>query len=105
MSASRTQWDDSEELLLRQVFSEMPEAALHQIWQAFDRQNYQQRTKNAVKAKIKDLKLSVERGQQAYPVESAVLRGKGHDEVALSTPSEEQRSNPSRHCFQVSFLA
>jgi hypothetical protein len=82
----------------------MPGATLNQIWEAFDRQNYQKRTKLAVKAKIKDLGLSVERGKQICPLVSSMLSQKGYDEVAVSTPSEEQLSILSQQSFKVDFL-
>jgi len=83
----------------------MPGALLREISLAFGKRNHQKRTKWAVKAKIKDLGLSVERGKQIYAFVSAMLSQKVHDEVTTSALFEEQFSIPSVQPFRVSFLA
>ncbi|KAH8674401.1 hypothetical protein BGZ60DRAFT_513795 [Tricladium varicosporioides] len=81
MSASRSLWDDSEKSLLRQIHSEIPGASLRHIWQAFDLENHQRRTKNAVKAKIKDLGLSAERDVVPTPLEEISIPSRWHSEM------------------------
>jgi hypothetical protein len=63
MSANRSPWDDEEEALLKQILFEMPSAKLSEIHQAFEARNHRKRTPHAIKAKRKDLGLSVKRGE------------------------------------------
>ncbi|RDL36283.1 uncharacterized protein BP5553_06895 [Venustampulla echinocandica] len=88
MSANRSPWSDAELSLLRQVHSENPGAELRNVWRTFSERNGENRSKNAVKSKMKDLGLVAERG---------------HHDATMSTPSKGGSSICSQQSLSMRY--